>query len=332
VSDNPVLESLSVQGSSVLTSVNVQNGNNSSFMFFSITNTPNLTCIQVDDVVYSTSNWTSIDSQTNFSEFCGDPIQLAAKVYLQGAMLQHTDGFMRTDLKDNNHVSEASSPYADGITMSNDVFTGTGQNKIVDWIWVELRDASNPTIIIDGKSGVLQRDGDIVNATSSDVSTPLSFNQEADDYYVVIKHRNHLGIMSNNILALSTTVTTVDFTDSNNQITYGTNAQATFGMPANSVGMWCGNVNGDNLVQYSGTNPDVPAILSKVLNDAGNFLNFPTYVVSGYDANDVNMDGNVQYTGTNPDTPFILQNIFAHPGNFLNFSTYQITEQLPQDE
>ena len=126
--------------------------------------------------------------------------------------------------------------------------------------------------------------------------------------------------------------TTVDFTNSASQITYGSNAQTTFGMPPGIIGMWCGNANGDTVVQYSGTNPDAPDILSTVLNDAGNFLNFPTYVVTEYNTNDVNMDGNTQYSGTNPDTPFILQNILAHPGNFLNFSTYQIIEQLPEND
>lgn len=219
-----------------------------------------------------------------------------------------------------------------GIEAAENVFLATGQDKIVDWVWVELRDASNSTVIIDGKPALLQRDGDIVDATASNASTPVSFNKASGDYYVVIKHRNHLGIMSNNAFSLSDVVTTVDFTDRNNQITYGGNAQTTFGMPANTVGMWCGNVNGDTVVQYAGTTPDTPIILSIILNDAGNFLNFPTYVVNGYSTNDINMDGITQYAGTTPDTPFILQNVLAHPGNFLNFSTYQIIEQLPENE
>jgi hypothetical protein len=95
--------------------------------------------------------------------------------------------------------------------------------------------------------------------------------------------------------------------------------------------MWTGNADGNTLIQYSGTNPDATSILSKVLNAAGNFLNFPTYVVTGYNKDDSNMDGNTQYTGTTPDTPFILQNVLSHPGNFLNFSTYQIIEQLPEN-
>ncbi|WP_298422508.1 hypothetical protein [uncultured Kordia sp.] len=314
-----------------LVALNVQNGNNANVTTFITLGNVDLFCIQVDDATYSTENWTIIESTTSFSEFCGAAIQVAAKVYLQGAMLNNTDGFMRTDLKDNNLVSDASSPYADGIAASDNVFFALEQDKIVDWVWVELRDANDATIIIDGKSAMLQRDGDIV-AAEGDATTPVSFNQASGNYYVVIKHRNHLGIMSNTAISLSSSATIVDFTDRNNQITYGANAQTNFGMPADVVGMWTGNVNGDTVIQYSGTTPDAPAILSKVLNDPGNFLNFPTYVVIEYDSNDINMDGTTQYTGTNPDTPFILQNILTHPGNFLNFSTYQITEKLPENE
>jgi hypothetical protein len=137
--------------------------------------------------------------------------------------------------------------------------------------------------------------------------------------------------MTSTAIALSDTTVIVDFTNSTNQITFGSNAQTVFGMPNNIVAMWAGNVNADTVVQYSGTTPDSPSILSEVLNAPGNFLNFPTYVVTGYNGNDVNMDGNTQYTGTTPDTPFILQNVLAHSGNFLNFSTYQIQEQLPEN-
>jgi hypothetical protein len=53
-----------------LTSLNFANGNNSNVNFFEVTNNPNLTCITVDDVAYSTTNWTSIDAQTNFNTNC----------------------------------------------------------------------------------------------------------------------------------------------------------------------------------------------------------------------------------------------------------------------
>jgi Leucine-rich repeat (LRR) protein len=53
-----------------LSSLNVANGNNSNFTYFGALYNPNLTCIQVDDVTYSTANWTDIDATASFSTNC----------------------------------------------------------------------------------------------------------------------------------------------------------------------------------------------------------------------------------------------------------------------
>src|SRR5690606_20325911 len=59
-----------------LTSLNVANGNNINFTRFFAINNPNLFCIQVDDSVYSATNWESgiggfaFDSIAQFSEDC----------------------------------------------------------------------------------------------------------------------------------------------------------------------------------------------------------------------------------------------------------------------
>jgi hypothetical protein len=64
-----------------LTSLNVANGNNVNFQTlsgpggssspaFNVTSNQNLTCIQVDDAAWSTTNWTSIDAASSFSESC----------------------------------------------------------------------------------------------------------------------------------------------------------------------------------------------------------------------------------------------------------------------
>tara|TARA_B100000787_G_C16054704_1_gene232821 strand:- start:165 stop:674 length:510 start_codon:yes stop_codon:yes gene_type:complete len=68
VSSNTVLTNLSCDYNS-LTSLNVANGKNTS-MTMSALNNGNLTCIEVDDAVWSTANWIDIDSQTSFSEKC----------------------------------------------------------------------------------------------------------------------------------------------------------------------------------------------------------------------------------------------------------------------
>lgn len=256
-------------------------------------------------------------------------IRISPKVFIQGAALNPFTGeenLMRDDLHRDNLIP-TTSPYGDGNTLDQGIFSVLDHNALVDWVWIELRDATDNTQVVASQSALLQRDGDVLNSQYQ----TLEFEVPEGNYFVVIKHRNHLGIMTANTVALSKTITTVDFTNATNQITFGTNAQTSFGMPSGVVAMWAGNVNTDTIVQYSGTTPDTPAILSEVLNDAGNFLNFPTFAVSGYNDNDVNMDGITQYSGVNPDVPFILQNVLAHPGNFLNFSTYQITEQLPEN-
>ncbi|MCO4815238.1 MAG: T9SS type A sorting domain-containing protein [Flavobacteriales bacterium] len=81
---NNLLSSLDVSTCAVLTQIdcsnnelnvlNVANGNNNNMGWFEATSNPNLTCIQVDDEVYSTTNWNgvsgAIDATASFSEDC----------------------------------------------------------------------------------------------------------------------------------------------------------------------------------------------------------------------------------------------------------------------
>jgi Leucine-rich repeat (LRR) protein len=61
-----------------LSSLNIANGNNINLSAFGATNNPSLICIQVDDVAYSTTNWTSIDPQASFSTNCNGSASINA--------------------------------------------------------------------------------------------------------------------------------------------------------------------------------------------------------------------------------------------------------------
>ena len=50
--------------------LNIKNGNNLEIEDFFTSENPMLTCIQVDDSLYSTQNWLEIDSTTTFSDSC----------------------------------------------------------------------------------------------------------------------------------------------------------------------------------------------------------------------------------------------------------------------
>jgi len=69
VSNNTALTILDCYDNN-LTSLDLRNGNNINITSFSVTNNPNLSCINVDDFQYSLINWTDIDPQHYFSNNC----------------------------------------------------------------------------------------------------------------------------------------------------------------------------------------------------------------------------------------------------------------------
>ena len=73
--------------------------------------------------------------------------------------------------------------------------------NVVDWVMIELR--SDSTTIVSRRAELLLSDGSVVDI---DGSSPVKFKGISDgNYYIVIKHRNHLPIMSANPISLSST-------------------------------------------------------------------------------------------------------------------------------
>ena len=72
VSANPALTYFNCRQNS-LTSLNIKNGSNNILTNanFNVVNNPNLTCIEVDNVTWSTTNWTSKDYTTSYNTNCG---------------------------------------------------------------------------------------------------------------------------------------------------------------------------------------------------------------------------------------------------------------------
>lgn len=86
----------------------------------------------------------------------------------------------------------------------------TGNNALIDWMYLQLRDSMDPSIVIAEAVGLLQADGDIVEV---DGVSPVGFIAMSSDYYVVVDHRNHLAAMSEQPITLSAALgPVVDFT------------------------------------------------------------------------------------------------------------------------
>ena len=112
-------------------------------------------------------------------------------------------------------------------------------SDIVDWVLVELRSTYNGAAIAK-RAAFLKKDGTVCDI---DGINPVSFSgTSSGNYYIIIKHRNHLAVMSKNSVSLPNSSAYV-FTNSN---TYGTNAMVS--LETNVYGMWAGDVNGDTQV------------------------------------------------------------------------------------
>jgi hypothetical protein len=238
---------------------------------------------------------------------------LQAKVLLQGAYDANT-GLMHDSLRSILPLQEpyTAAPYLrpsilcpNGETTNSSVLSVTGANAIVDWVYIELRNASNSSTVIATRRALVQRDGDIVNA--EDGVSPVVFpNVAASNYFVTIKHRNHLGVMSAQPVAFNNCAAAgvYDFTT----MPLWTNTSINLNTPAKSLGsvnlMWCSDANNNKNVKYNGLANDKDKVLAAL---GGASLSNNT--VYGYRGEDLNMDGKVRYNGTDNDRNVVLDNI-----------------------
>lgn len=246
-------------------------------------------------------------------------VSMNLRVFLEGAYDANT-GLMRDDLRAAGLIP-LTEPFTSlgfthvfpggGEATTPSVLSVTGPNAIVDWIMVELRSKADRSVVLATRSGLLQRDGDIVELNGY---LPLAFEgTPCDDYYIAVRHRNHFGFMTLNVQPLTATLG-LDLTNTSVPL-YGTNAQKTI---SGKHVMWAGNCNNDQLLKYIGIGNDRDLILARVGGTS-----VPVNVAAGYFREDVNLDGYVKYMGLNNDRDIILVNI----GGTNPSSTR--TEQLP---
>ncbi len=268
-------------------------------------------------------------------------ILVSPKVFLSGAYDDGT-GLMTDDLRTgvnagNTRLIPDAEPYTGlgfthigggGETVSNPatVFAVTGNDAIVDWVFVELRDAADSTTVLATRSALVQRDGDVVDV---DGTSAVSFEIVADDYYVAIRHRNHLGVMTANTQALSSTTTTVDFTTLTPAAIYDSSAGTVLERNEVTTGtyaLWSGDANQDRTVFV---NTDVDAIVARVQNDPGNFFATLSFESTGYYQEDVNMDGKVGAITQDNDVDVVTGAVINNMNNVFSNFGFTIIEQLP---
>ena len=229
----------------------------------------------------------------NYTEY----IVVTMKVFLQGPF---SGGAMTTTLDTSGYLpltSETAYPAATyGYTAST--VASIPSAGIVDWLLVELRSDTAGATKVAGRAGFLKSDGTVVDTDG--VSALRFAGVLPGNYYIVVRHRNHLAIMSAAAVALSGTSALYDFTTAQMQA-YGTSPMAA--LTGGAFGMIAGDVNQDGIVKYNLTSNDRALIYLRIGSGSVNTT------VSGYYPEDVNLDGVVKYNLSNNDRGIIYVNI-----------------------
>lgn len=256
-------------------------------------------------------------------------LQVSVRGALQGAY-SAGDGLMRDDLRTAG-LLPLTQPYsAKGYNGTETTTAGmlavSGNDAVVDWVLVELRDKLDPNIRVAAQAALLQRDGDVVDA--ADGNPALTFPGLATgDYHVALRHRNHLGAMSASLVALSGEAATVDFTlpetgiygDKDIRVQQG---DLTRLLPAGDAG-------NDNKLIAEGPGNDRNTVLGTVLAAPGNTGMHVNYQLQDYAATDVNMDGKTLFVGPGNDINTLLGNILLAPDNATSSTNFILNGTTP---
>ncbi|MCH8554016.1 MAG: cadherin-like domain-containing protein [Schleiferiaceae bacterium] len=208
------------------------------------------------------------------------------------------------------------------------MFADYGAESVVDWILVELRSTADSTDVIATQSALVRRDGSVINTIGQ---TELFFEGlQPGDYFVSVRHRNHLGVMKKDRVELvgGAVPPLVDFTSDLSSLwgQFGANLA-----PNNSLLLWAGNAASSNRLVFQGPGDDPSSVFFNVLFSPDNQNLAPNFTSTfGYFLQDLNMDGTNIFQGPNNDIDVLFFNLLFFPlnstlsPNFANFF-----EQIP---
>ena len=201
----------------------------------------------------------------------------------------------------------------------------TGLDAPVDWVLIELRAASKPDSIVASRAAVLQADGDVRDV---DGISYVKFHEfPSGEYFVAIRHRNHLGVMTDQPYLLSPSPTSIDFSDPGLEVYGGENARR---FVNGEMTLWPGDLNNDGKVVYQGPGNDVLVLFQQVLVNDFNNSELANFVLEGYRTSDLNLDGSSIFQGPNNDKALLLINTtFSSPDNLALWANFVLFEKLP---
>ncbi|UJS23266.1 SdrD B-like domain-containing protein [Thiothrix winogradskyi] len=242
-----------------------------------------------------------------------DGVVVNVRALLQGAYNSNT-ALMSADLNtlgllpNKQPYQYAPFNHAGTETLSTMLKETTGNNAVVDWALVDLRTSVNT--IVASRAVMLQRDGDLVDSQTGSANLHFA-NIKAGNYYISVRHRNHLGVMSASPVSLDNNAKLINFAASSTAV----KGEETRVLNGKAALIWAGDINGSNTLTANGPSNDVTSLLSGVITSMDNLQGNTNHILSGYLTTDLNFDGKTLFTGPGNDTSLLVGNILLHPLN-----------------
>lgn len=160
------------------------------------------------------------NSEFTGSETLTNPaVGVAIKVFLEGPYNSET-GLMNTDLKNGNLVPLVQPYNREPWYYEGDESVGSLlaiPENIVDWVMLETRAAADNTIILEKRAAFVREDGIVVSYLDFSSSPTFLNLQSGAAYYMVVRHRNHLAVLSAEAVTVVGAALSYDFTTDVNQ-------------------------------------------------------------------------------------------------------------------
>lgn len=126
------------------------------------------------------------------------PLLLQANAWLQGAYV----GGNMTTILNNENLLPANQPFniAPWNYNGSEIVSSFAPN-ITDWVLLELRSSNDINTIVAQRAALITNSGQIVDVNSSS-AVGFTGITSGESYYIVLRHRNHLAVVSSSTISL----------------------------------------------------------------------------------------------------------------------------------
>lgn len=254
-------------------------------------------------------------------------VSLQARVLLQGAYDVST-GLMRDDLRRKGYLPGKGDPftYSGAEAASEDVLAATGESAVVDWVTLELYDSTDSTLLYAKRALLVQRNGQVI-VPNGGAKNIVFEGVTPGNYHVSIRHRNHLGVMSGEAVALTANSQLLDFSDPAFPVQGGELSRYVSG---NKSMLWAGDADANARLIASGPDTDLNTLLGYVLTKPANIHQDSNFRANGYFNTDLNLDGVTIYAGPGTDASLLIGNVLMYGKNQAANLNYVVA--IPQEK